>query len=240
MTNEPGEPATDGDPEVSRARSPWVKRGLVAGVAIVVVLVAFIGVTGATGFPAPGWMERFPYGDLSDLASAINAEAGDLRTPDDCWRTVPEQDGERRDPNGPLREIARVDYLRSRVVVRAYASSSGEIDRATYRSITDRLDKLFGANPQYSWEMVKIEASPDGWSPLVSCRLVTRGWVHAPEAEDLLEEARQTVLASLQAAAAEGATDFETVRRHARKSLGKFIGERTRRRPMVIPVVMEV
>ncbi len=177
MTNEPGEPATDGDPEVSRARSPWVKRGLVAGVAIVVVLVAFIGVTGATGFPAPGWMERFPYGDLSDLASAINAEAGDLRTPDDCWRTVPEQDGERRDPNGPLRDIAKVDYLRSRVVVRAYASSSGEIDRATYRSITDRLDKLFGANPQYSWEMVKIEASPDGWSPLVSCRLVTRGWV---------------------------------------------------------------
>ena len=37
--------------------------------------------------------------------------------------------------------------------------------------------KLFDANPQYSWEMVKIEASPDGWSPLVSCRLVTRGWV---------------------------------------------------------------
>ena len=42
------------------------------------------------------------------------------------------------------------------------------------------------------------------------------------------------------AAAAEGATDFETVRRHARRSLGRFIDERTRRRPVVIPVVMEV
>ena len=70
--------------------------------------------------------------------------------------------------------------------------------------------------------------------------IVTRGWVYAPEAEDLLEDARQVVRESLAAAAAEGATDFETVRRHARRSLGRFIDERTRRRPIVIPVVMEV
>jgi ribonuclease J len=70
--------------------------------------------------------------------------------------------------------------------------------------------------------------------------IVTRGWVYAPEAEELLEEAKAAVLASLQEAAREGATDFETLRRHARRSLGRFISERTRRRPAVIPVVMEV
>ncbi len=70
--------------------------------------------------------------------------------------------------------------------------------------------------------------------------IVTRGWVYAPEAEDLIEEAKQVVLASLAEAAREGATDFETMRRHARRSLGRFIDERTRRRPTVIPVVMEV
>ena len=70
--------------------------------------------------------------------------------------------------------------------------------------------------------------------------IVTRGWVYAPEAEDLLEEAKAAVLASLQEAADEGATDFETLRRHARRSLGKFINERTRRRPAIIPVVIEV
>ena len=69
---------------------------------------------------------------------------------------------------------------------------------------------------------------------------MTRGWVYAPEAEDLLEEAQQVVRASLDDAAREGATDFETMRRHARRSVGKFINERTRRRPIVIPVVMEV
>jgi ribonuclease J len=70
--------------------------------------------------------------------------------------------------------------------------------------------------------------------------IVTRGWVYAPEAEDLLEDARRAVRASLEEAAREGATDFETIRRHARRSLGRFIDERTRRRPIVIPVVMEV
>ena len=69
--------------------------------------------------------------------------------------------------------------------------------------------------------------------------IVTRGWVYAPEAEELLEEAKQVVLASIAEAASEGATDFETVRRHTRKSLGRFIADRTRRRPIVIPVVME-
>ncbi len=70
--------------------------------------------------------------------------------------------------------------------------------------------------------------------------IVTKGWVYAPEAETLLGEAAEAVRASLAQAADEGATDFETMRRHARRSLGRFINERTRRRPAVIPVVMEV
>jgi ribonuclease J len=70
--------------------------------------------------------------------------------------------------------------------------------------------------------------------------IVTRGWVYAPEADELLEEAKAEVRASLAEAAEEGATDFETIRRHARRSLGRFINERTRRRPAIIPVVIEV
>ena len=70
--------------------------------------------------------------------------------------------------------------------------------------------------------------------------IVTKGWVYAPEAEELLEEAKAAVRESVAEAAREGATDFETIRRHARRALGRFINERTRRRPAVIPGVMEV
>jgi ribonuclease J len=66
--------------------------------------------------------------------------------------------------------------------------------------------------------------------------IITRGWVHAPEAEDLLEEARARVVAGLAEA---DDTDPETLKRHARRALGAFVHERTRRRPMIVPVVME-
>jgi ribonuclease J len=75
---------------------------------------------------------------------------------------------------------------------------------------------------------------------LTGPEIITRGWVFAPEAEALLEEAKRAVRESLAEAAKEGALDFETLKRHARSALGRFVNERTRRRPMIVPVVMEV
>ena len=40
-------------------------------------------------------------------------------------------------------------------------------------------------------------------------------------------------------AAQEGATDFETMRRHCRTALKRFIVDRTKRYPIIVPVVME-
>jgi ribonuclease J len=70
--------------------------------------------------------------------------------------------------------------------------------------------------------------------------VITRGWVYAPEAESLLEEARKAITLSIEEAAAQGAIDYETLRRHVRQAAGRFVNERTRRRPMIVPVVMEV
>jgi ribonuclease J len=71
--------------------------------------------------------------------------------------------------------------------------------------------------------------------------IVTKGWVYAPEAEELLEEAKTAVRDELAAnVSSDGTIDFESIRRHARRALGRFINERTKRRPAVIPVVMEV
>lgn len=70
--------------------------------------------------------------------------------------------------------------------------------------------------------------------------IATKGWVHAPEAEELLEEASQVVAEALTKAMADGAADVEVLSRHARRALGRLVGERTRRRPMIVPVVMVV
>jgi len=69
--------------------------------------------------------------------------------------------------------------------------------------------------------------------------IITHGWVYAPEAEALLEEARQKVIEVLEAAADEGSIDAETLKRRIRKAVARFVNERTKRKPMIVPVVVE-
>jgi ribonuclease J len=69
--------------------------------------------------------------------------------------------------------------------------------------------------------------------------IITRGWVYAPEAEDLLDEACDLVSAALEKALLDGVRDVEALERDVRRVAGRFVSERTRRRPMIVPVVME-
>jgi ribonuclease J len=71
-------------------------------------------------------------------------------------------------------------------------------------------------------------------------QIATRGWIHASEAEALLEEASEVVRQALEQALADGAREIEVLSRHARRALGRLVGERTRRRPMIVPVVLVV
>jgi ribonuclease J len=71
-------------------------------------------------------------------------------------------------------------------------------------------------------------------------QIFTKGWVHAPEADELLGDASAAVATALVDAMAEGAHDVEVLTRHARRALGRLVNERTRRRPMIVPVVMAV
>ena len=69
--------------------------------------------------------------------------------------------------------------------------------------------------------------------------IITRGWVHAPEAEDLLEECRQVVATAVTKSWRTEGRDIESLQRAVRRAAGKFVADRTKRRPMIVPVVME-
>jgi len=70
--------------------------------------------------------------------------------------------------------------------------------------------------------------------------IVTRGWVYAPEADDLLDAAAETVRDEIKRVfSGDGSVDHETLQRHVRKATGKFVNEQTKRRPMIVPVVLE-
>ena len=74
---------------------------------------------------------------------------------------------------------------------------------------------------------------------LVGPEVITRGWVYAPEAEHLLAECADAVRQSVKEAFAKGATDIEALQRAVRRAAGKFVNDSTKRRPMIVPVVME-
>jgi ribonuclease J len=70
--------------------------------------------------------------------------------------------------------------------------------------------------------------------------LVTRGIVFGPEGDQLMIEARARLAKTLAKTAKEGATDLAVIKNAVRESLSGLLWERIRRRPMIIPVVMEV
>lgn len=69
--------------------------------------------------------------------------------------------------------------------------------------------------------------------------IITRGWVHAPEAEALIDDARTAVVKAVGEVAQSGSREPDAIRRAARRAVGKLVSERTKRRPMIVPVVME-
>ena len=74
---------------------------------------------------------------------------------------------------------------------------------------------------------------------LVGPEVITRGWVYAPEAEHLLDECAEEVRQAVKEAFATGATDIESLQKVVRRAAGRFVNESTKRRPMIVPVVME-
>jgi ribonuclease J len=70
--------------------------------------------------------------------------------------------------------------------------------------------------------------------------IVSRGFVIPEHEEEMLEEAKSVVIAKVEAMDWEEAAEWTTVKAIVRSALGKFFNERTGRRPMIIPVIMEV
>ncbi len=70
--------------------------------------------------------------------------------------------------------------------------------------------------------------------------LVMRGIVVGDDTDPLLVDARARIAKTLAKTAKEGATDQAVIKNAVRESLSQLLWERIRRRPMIIPVVMEV
>jgi ribonuclease J len=71
-------------------------------------------------------------------------------------------------------------------------------------------------------------------------QIVTRGWAYDHDTEALLDEAATEVTKALEEALSAGSNDHESLNRVVRKALGRLVGDRTRQRPMIVPVIVTV
>ncbi len=76
--------------------------------------------------------------------------------------------------------------------------------------------------------------------PTADPELVTRGVTYGPESDELMDGARERISKTMAKMAKEGVTDHSIIKNRVRENLSQYMWEQAKRRPMIIPVVMEV
>ena len=69
--------------------------------------------------------------------------------------------------------------------------------------------------------------------------IVSRGFVYVRESEDLMDEARIVVEDAIDVCLDKHITDWGKIKNVIRDSLGEFLWKRTKRNPMILPIIME-
>lgn len=77
----------------------------------------------------------------------------------------------------------------------------------------------------------KILSGPD---------IISRGFVYVRESEKLLEEANRIVTQTMEKCASEQVSEWASLKTSIRDALSRFLHDQTRRRPMILPIIMEV
>ncbi|WP_322904003.1 ribonuclease J [Paenibacillus campi] len=70
--------------------------------------------------------------------------------------------------------------------------------------------------------------------------IISRGFVYVRESEGLLDEANRIVTSTLQRLMSENVNEWASLKTSVKDALGRFLYEQTRRRPMILPIIMEV
>lgn len=69
--------------------------------------------------------------------------------------------------------------------------------------------------------------------------IVSRGFVYVRESEDLMDEARDVVEDALDACLSKNITDWGRIKTMVKDALSDFLWKRTKRSPMILPIIME-
>ena len=70
--------------------------------------------------------------------------------------------------------------------------------------------------------------------------IVSRGFVYVRGSERLMDEAKQVLDGTMEQIMEKNITDWGRIKTDIKDSLGEFVWKETKRKPMIIPIIMEV
>lgn len=70
--------------------------------------------------------------------------------------------------------------------------------------------------------------------------IVSRGFVYVKESDELMEEARERMAEVIENCLDRGITDWGKIKNSIKDSLGDYVWKKTKRRPMILPIILEV
>ncbi len=89
--------------------------------------------------------------------------------------------------------------------------------------------------------VVVATVSSEGGYILSGPDIVSRGFVYVRDSEELMEEMRQVVVSSMNACLkSRNKSDWYQIKGRVKEDLSKFIVNKTKRKPMIIPMIMNV
>ena len=80
-------------------------------------------------------------------------------------------------------------------------------------------------------ESGRVAAGPD---------IISRGFVYVRESEDLMGEAREIVKEVLRGCEEKHVTEWALIKSNIKEALRQFLYEKTKRKPMILPIIMEI
>ncbi|MPN33829.1 Ribonuclease J2 [bioreactor metagenome] len=87
---------------------------------------------------------------------------------------------------------------------------------------------------------VVVTIDKESGSVIAGPDIISRGFVYVRESEDLMEQARERVREALKECEEKHITEWPTIKANIREVLRVYLYEKTKRRPMILPIIMEV
>ena len=88
--------------------------------------------------------------------------------------------------------------------------------------------------------VVVLSLSGEDGSIISGPDIITRGFVYVKESEGLMDELRQVALDAVLSIDARSATDWSAIKGQIKGDLSNYLYKKTKRSPMILPVIMEV